>query len=905
MLKRSAQKSGPSRTETWLKSIPMSSFESLEQLQSTNTTTVPLPSATDSSDPAIAVALPVSRSDSCSRTTGTLQDGSSTSTNALTGANNDVASQIPLPASNATISDRNMHIAALPASTTSSLYRPTSVRSLWQLEHVDLRTATQVALPSPSIKSGHAPSTRKGTASSQAVGGAADSTSLISQATPEAIHIQTNVADIERTAEGRAARPSRVPKLNYWQKIAPLMECLPHLRCLDPDMGRHRNVGNITCVDYMSTPGQPAESRDIASDQFGKRKDFLAAVQELDKLPNGAATVATRFLLVEDLASDLIEALGTTFSIDPELFAEHLNRAAYDEVDYTDDLPMSWETHGMPKAYAPLKWYRPVYQNPKVHDWLRTPSDLLGQVVDTERGKAQASIAWSDTWIDDKGKLKDMAYAHRAVVDTNIFRRSWPLSIRPYGHHQITEADRHSNGFTEAIRPIRHTQRPSTMAGSPDSDTSSDTPEHWKRYAITTAWEEKVALLCVPPSFLPNNPLPSISDHQTPLQRGRSSIGAHSHQTLVYPVELALPVVPRTFLAFPINKFEATEDDIARLAHSISTLHSTKASVISQLESMVPLDWQAFRADPFEALLHVVQADTKAFLESLNTTLDEISQDSLDDYLMTKRLPEWRKLMSDFEIQIPAIGKSLHGFVDFVFGDVKAPDKVQHIVGTIDDDIARAKLRLDQAYAALRADMQFTESRRSILEAQTVTKLTELAFLFIPLSFSASLFSIQVKELENGVPVWTFVVTAIAMALLSYGIRLLLASDFLADSSRSALERFWARHNVRRGDNVPWLTLVTLTLQELWRNGGSSFAVACSYVLFVSAFVVIPIAFLWTSTRLDTGFDVAMTLFLLASGLATLWFVVVLGGSDVGERVTGWFNRHETEGSEHSSREDV
>ncbi|KAK5732589.1 hypothetical protein LTR17_010404 [Elasticomyces elasticus] len=840
-------------------------------------------------------------------TAGTLQNRSSTSMNARTGTNDDTTNQIPLPASNTTVSDKDVHIAALPASTTSSLYRPSSVRSLWQLEHADLRTATQVALPSSSTTSGHAPSIQNGTASSQAVGGAADSTSLIAQATPEATHIQTNVADSDRTVEGRAVRPTRVRKLSYWEKIAPLMECLPHLQCLDPDMGRHRNVGNITCVDYMSTPGQPAESRDIASDQFGKRKDFLAAVQGLNKLPNGAATVATRSLLVEDLASDLIEALGTTFSIDPELFAEHLNRAAYDEVDNANDLPMSWETHGMPKAYAPLKWYRPVYQNPKVHDWLRTPSDLLGQVVDTERGKAQASIAWSDNWIDDKGKLKDMAYAHRAVVDTNIFRRSWPLSIRPYGHNQITEANRNSNGFTEAIR---RKQRPSTTAGSPDNDTSSDMPEHWKRYAITAAWEEKVACFVYhqascPIVILLLDPLPSISDHQTPLQRGKSSVGAHSHQTFVCPVELALPVVPRTFLAFPINKFEATEDDIARLTHSISTLHSTMASVISQSESMIPLDWQAFRADPFEALLHVVQADTKAFLESLNTTLDEISQDSLDDYLMTKRLPEWRKLMSDFEIQIPAIGKSLHGFVDFVFGAAKAPDKVRHIVEAIDDDIARAKLRLDEAYAALRADMQFTESRRSILEAQTVTKLTELAFLFILLSFSASLFSIQVKELENGVPVWTFVVTAIAMALLSYGIRLLLASDFLADSSRSALERFWARHNVRRGDNVPWLTLVTLTLQELWRNGGSRFAVACSYVLFVSAFVVIPIAFLWTSTKLDTGFDVAMTLFLLASGLATLWFVVLLGGSDVGERVTGWFNRHETEGSEHSSREDV
>ncbi|KAK3629236.1 hypothetical protein LTR56_005112 [Elasticomyces elasticus] len=889
MLKRSAQKSGPSRTETWLKSIPMSSFESLEQLQSTNTATVPLPSATDSSDPALAVALPVSRSDSTSRKTGTLQGGSSTSTNARTGANNGIASQIPLPASNTTLSDRDVHVGALPASNTSSLYRPTSVRSLWQLEHAGLRTETQVALPSSSITSGHAPSTRNGTASSQAVGGAADSTSLISQAVPEATPVHIDVVDGEQVVEGHPVAPAHGRKLNYWEKIAPLMECLPHLRRLNPDMGRHRNVGRITCVDYSSTPGQQAESRDISSDQFSKRKDFLVAVQDL----------------IEDLASDLIEALGTTFSIDPELFVEHLNRAAYDVVDYADDLPWSWETHGMPKAYASLKWYRPVYQNRKVHDWLRTPSDLLGR-IDTNLGSAPASITWADTQIDDEGKLRKEMFDHGAVVDTNIFRQSWPLSTRPF---QTIETQRQSGQSTGPVSRSQNTAAPmQSLDNDPSSEAEAD--ENWRRSAITTAWEEKIGCFVYRQASCPIvvlllDPLPAISDHRTPLRRRKTPITTRSARGLRQLVELALPVVPRTFLSFPANKFEATAEDIARLKHSISTLHSTRASVVSRLGNTEPLDWQAFRADPLEALLHVVQADIRAFLEALDSTLNEISQDSLDDYLMTRRLPEWRKLMSDFEIQVPAIGKSVHGFVDFVFGAAKAPDKVQRIAGAIDNDVARAKLRLDEAYTALRADMQFTESRRSILEAQTVTKLTELAFLFIPLSFSASLFSIQVKELENGVPVWTFVVTAIAMALLSYGIRLLLASDFLADSSRGALERFWARHNVRRGENAPWPTLVTLTVQEVWRNGGSSFAAACSYVLFVSAFVVVPVAFLWKSTRLDTGFNVAMTLFLLASALATLWFVTLVGGSNVGERVTGWFNRHDMEGSDYSSQEAV
>ena len=83
--------------------------------------------------------------------------------------------------------------------------------------------------------------------------------------------------------------------------------------------------------------------------------------------------------------------------------------------------------------------------------------------------------------------------------------------------------------------------------------------------------------------------------------------------------------------------------------------------------------------------------------------------------------------------------------------------------------------------------MQFAESRRSINEAKTVTRLTELAFVFVPLYFCASLFSMSVYELQNGVPIWTFVVTAFAMVFLAYGVRLLIGNEFLSNSMRRSL----------------------------------------------------------------------------------------------------------------------
>lgn len=221
-------------------------------------------------------------------------------------------------------------------------------------------------------------------------------------------------------------------------------------------------------------------------------------------------------------------------------------------------------------------------------------------------------------------------------------------------------------------------------------------------------------------------------------------------------MDMGLPVVARAARKFPPNKFDATMRDIEQLKRDTSTLISTADAVHIQQDTDIP-SWLVFKANPVLALLRVVQTDTKAFFQCLERALDEISRDSLDDYLMSKRLEDWRRLMSDFEIEVPAIGKSLDEFVSFIFDDGKGsepPSGIQLIIEGVEFDIARVNRRLIEAYAALRADMQFTESRRSINEAKTVTKLTELAFIFIPLSFTCSLFSMQITELSGGVPVW-------------------------------------------------------------------------------------------------------------------------------------------------------
>lgn len=327
----------------------------------------------------------------------------------------------------------------------------------------------------------------------------------------------------------------------------------------------------------------------------------------------------------------------------------------------------------------------------------------------------------------------------------------------------------------------------------------------------------------------------------------------------------------------PQNKYKANDDELRRLTRSFMRVPATFDCIYSRGGASRNSTTSAFDALPMIALLTVIRNDTRALFRSLEWTLDDISHESQDDFLMNRRLSEWRKLMNDFEIEIPAMANRFKVFTEFVFSDEECSNDISSIITAIDRDIRKAERKLADAYAGLRADMQFMESRRSITEAKTVTRLTELAFVFIPLSFCASLFSMSIKELENGVPAWIFVVTAIGTITLAYCVRLVVASELLVNSTRRSLERFWGSSaGGKIGADAPVLTIAWFTAQEIWNNGGA--AVAASIVKFscLAAVIVPPLAWMWTSENMGGSFNTAVTLLIVLS-IASALMSVSLG----------------------------
>ena len=88
---------------------------------------------------------------------------------------------------------------------------------------------------------------------------------------------------------------------------------------------------------------------------------------------------------------------------------------------------------------------------------------------------------------------------------------------------------------------------------------------------------------------------------------------------------------------------------------------------------------------------------------------------------------------------------------------------LDYIINWIDRMVRRRETELNTVLAKT----QLEESRKAIKQGDTVKHLTTLAFLYIPVSCVASIFGMNVAELDPGPPVWMFVVAATCITILT------------------------------------------------------------------------------------------------------------------------------------------
>jgi hypothetical protein len=417
-----------SKVRSWSDAIPLGPLDPLQQASG--------PSRVSHEDPgdAALIPLPVSRKSSLQdaapepswRTQGSKHSSLSTLEQSLE-SDKAEALHVPLPDSNGSEND---HCSNGDVST---------VDSLFQLQAACLFVGDEQSTPSSTRQ--HSPGNNR--PSTQMTG------------TP---------VSSEGSSSSSAVR-------NYWENIRPLTRLLPHLKAIQPPNGRHERVGWLKAIDYLHD-GTAAQVRCWKFGPESDPQELVTSLQGLKRVHDDA--IASRMIIVEDLCSEVTAALGSVFKLDPEFFAEHLNRSGYNGADYGDPPPTRWKTAHLPKNYASMTWRRPVYHSAKVAELLQTPSAIVDKRSEASKAKTsrpKSAATWRDAEFDPSGKRNMQAVEHDPVVDTNIFRQSWPLSSSsvPRAAYQGAEDEVH----------------PGTTAQSATSQKESD--------LLIAAWEERVS----------------------------------------------------------------------------------------------------------------------------------------------------------------------------------------------------------------------------------------------------------------------------------------------------------------------------------------------------------------------------------------------------------------------------
>lgn len=301
------------------------------------------------------------------------------------------------------------------------------------------------------------------------------------------------------------------------------------------------------------------------------------------------------------------------------------------------------------------------------------------------------------------------------------------------------------------------------------------------------------------------------------------------------------------------------------------------------------------RTDPLFALLEIIRQDIIDSFALMGTTLEGIHAASMDDFMMQKNLSYWRILIKRMQNEVENLTANLKTFVKET--GIRHTADAQGLVDDVEKEAEKLMDKVRGTTSGLQADMSILESRRGIAQAEGVTRLTELAFIFIPITFVSSSFSMQIKELESGVPLTTFIQAAVITTVVIYSARILIATA--PSMKRAILAKARTKYNLSSNDPVPFFKFISTVVSEVTFADGQMwlFWVALSAV----ALSVIPVALLWTRKALDVSFKAVGTIILVPTGFTFIWLLAsYLNVSDNGPwwsagalqaRMTDWIRQ--------------
>lgn len=352
----------------------------------------------------------------------------------------------------------------------------------------------------------------------------------------------------------------------------------------------------------------------------------------------------------------------------------------------------------------------------------------------------------------------------------------------------------------------------------------------------------------------------------------------------------------------PYHPIKARSSSSAEIGDSFTALH-IRAYIKSQQVPTSTLDeFEYFmqrsskgkdvEQDPFRALFRVINDDTSSLVDVIRISMKRIREDTLNEGLIEKRVTFWRRLLYRLNFSLAEIDQQLRAFVQFGYKSELRPFNLEHrelLSKQLAEDSGKTLRRcvelLEKSSSSFLAEMQIVNSERSIAEAESVSKLTELAFVFIPLSFAASVFSMQIHELDGGVSLYIFVTIAIGFVLIAYIVRLSIRSSRLTEYQRNVLETVRDDADLQYNQPIPTHTFLAWSGKAMgraaWKGLKGSTTVIGPLVLTLAVIgaLLSPIILLWIR-GISKGFSAVITvLLLLLDGVLVYPVVVTASGT--------------------------
>lgn len=142
-------------------------------------------------------------------------------------------------------------------------------------------------------------------------------------------------------------------------------------------------------------------------------------------------------------------------------------------------------------------------------------------------------------------------------------------------------------------------------------------------------------------------------------------------------------------------------------------------------------------------LFHFMINDWNSVLREMDKFLDEVDTLMSDNNTLQKQLVTWRVVLGSWRKGLVDDSEKIRTTLAVVEQhDLKKfkplfKETLTHVEGL--------KERTERTFGALMSSMAIVESQRAISQAESISRLTELAFFFIPLGFATSTFGMQLQ----------------------------------------------------------------------------------------------------------------------------------------------------------------